>query len=79
MVWWDMKQPEARAGGERSEGTGVTERDTLLATHQASKSQQDESDNWWPGLGRWRIGLWLDDAVLELGEAEELDLQHRST
>ena len=74
MVWWDMRQPKTETGGERSEGTGSTESDTLLAADQASKRQQVVSDNWWPGLGKWRIGLWLEDAVLELGEGETFTL-----
>ena len=28
--------------------------------------------NWWPGLGRWRVGMWLENATLTLGEPEEV-------
>ena len=28
--------------------------------------------NWWPGLGRWKLGLWLDNAVMTLGEPREV-------
>ncbi|KAL8829015.1 MAG: hypothetical protein Q9191_002257 [Dirinaria sp. TL-2023a] len=74
MVWWDMKQPQTEPSSERDEGTGSTESDTLLAADRTSRTTDDQNKNWWPGLGRWRIGLWLDDAVLELGEAEKLTL-----
>lgn len=74
MVWWDMRQPPSEAGSERNEGRGSTENDTLLAADPMSRPPNDRNENWWPGLGRWRIGLWLDDAVLELGEAETLTL-----
>lgn len=23
--------------------------------------------NWWPGLGRWHLGIWLKEAELNLG------------
>lgn len=72
VVWWDMRQPQKEAGVERGEETGQAENDLLLAPDEASN--QAKSPNWWPGLGRWRIGLWLDNAILELGEAEVLDL-----
>ncbi len=29
-------------------------------------------ENWWPGLWRWKVGLWLEDAVLTLGEPKEV-------
>ena len=29
-------------------------------------------ENWWPGLGRWKLGLWSEDAVLTLGEPEQV-------
>ena len=74
MIWWDMKQPRTEALSERNEGTGSTESDTLLAVDRTSKPPNEQNEHWWPGLGRWRIGLWLDDAVLELGEGETLTL-----
>ena len=74
MVWWDMRQLQTEADGGRSEGTGFKEDDTLSAADKKSRQEKAMSENWWPGLGRWRIGLWLENAVLELGEAEYSDI-----
>lgn len=57
----------------RDEGSGVSEGDFLLAQSASRESKRNTNNNWWPGLGRWRVGLWLDDAVLELGKAEGMD------
>lgn len=73
MIWWDMSQHHTETDGGRDVGSGVSEDDSLLAQNASSESKRDTNKNWWPGLGRWRMGLWLDDAVLELGEAEEMD------
>ena len=59
LVWMDMKQPDgARKTPSEGEGEGVA----LLA--------KEENENWWPGMRRWHIGLYLPDATLELGEPE---------
>jgi len=73
MVWWDMSQHRTEMDRGRDEGSGVTEGDSLLAQSASRESKRDTNNNWWPGLGRWRVGLWLDDAVLELGKAEGMD------
>ena len=31
-------------------------------------------ENWWPGVKRWHLALWLQDAVLELGHPEVLNI-----
>jgi len=74
MVWWDMSQPRIETVAGRGEGTEMSESDALLAERTSRESKRDTNNNWWPGLGRWRIGLWLDDAVLELGKAEGMDM-----
>jgi len=33
-------------------------------------------EKWWPELGRWKVGLWLEDAVLTLGEPEEVKVKN---
>lgn len=33
----------------------------------------EDEDNWWPGIGRWRLGMECEDAVLDLGHPEILD------
>lgn len=59
LVWFDMKQPSE---GQKSGGHGEGEGDALLA--------KTGNENWWPGLRRWNLGLYLPDATLELGEPE---------
>lgn len=61
MVWIDMRQPsESNKGG----GAGQSEDDALLA--------KKENEHWWPGMRRWHMGLFMKDAILELGESEIL-------
>ena len=55
----DMKQP---VGGLKAAGEGEGEGDALLA--------KKGHENWWPGMKRWHIGLYLPNATLELGEPE---------
>ena len=57
-----------------------SETDSLLSKKGPGKAVKllDGVDNWWPGLGRWRIGLWLDDAVLSLGEAKEVNVSKKT-
>ena len=76
-MWWDMQQG---GGSESTEAPGGSETDSLLSKKGPSKAVRtlDGVDNWWPGLGRWRIGLWLDDAVLTLGEAEEMNVERKT-
>ena len=76
-VWWDMRQERIN---EPAEGAGDSETDTLLSKRSPGKAANvlEGVDNWWPGLGRWRIGLWLDDAVLTLGEAEEMNVEKKT-
>jgi hypothetical protein len=31
---------------------------------------EGREENFWPGWGRWRVGLWMKDAVLEFDEPE---------
>ena len=37
-------------------------------SHALSKAQGE--DNWWPGIGRWRLGMVCEEATLELGHPE---------
>lgn len=65
---------------EPAEGPGDSEAESLLSRKGPGKAVKvlEGVDNWWPGLGRWRIGLWLDDAVLTLGEAEEMNVEKKT-
>ena len=29
-------------------------------------------ENWWLGLERWHLGLWCEDKILKIGDAEIL-------
>lgn len=56
LGWWDLKQ-------------GATEEDALLGGEQGgSRDAGDKIDNWWPGLGRWQIGVRLEDATIKFPE-----------
>ena len=55
IVWFDMQQPRAEAAGGGNEG---------------ESSKRDKGDNWWPGMGRWRLGVSLEEATLELGDPD---------
>ena len=60
MVWIDMKQPDKdRKAGESVNGPGEG---------AAGKGYE----NWWPGMGRWHLGMVCEDSTLELGEPEVL-------
>ena len=76
-VWWDMQQEKSN---DSAEAPSESETDPLLSKKGPGKAVKllDGVDNWWPGLGRWRIGLWLDDAVLTLGEPEELNISKKT-
>lgn len=62
LVWIDMKQPPSESGVE---GDGNEEGDALLGRKQ-------KNENWWPGMKRWHVGLWFDNATLSLSEPEIL-------
>lgn len=67
VVWIDLRQP-VREGRAEGEGEGEGERDALLRGGE----NKSEEENWWPGGGRWRLGIWCQEAKLTLGEAEIL-------
>jgi hypothetical protein len=60
LVWIDMRQPPSKSG---TASGGDDEEDALL-------QRKPKDENWWPGIGRWHIGLWFEDAKLDLGEPE---------
>ena len=43
-----------------------------LKQERANGEEMMASENWWPGLGRWRVGIWLENATLTLGEPEDV-------
>lgn len=57
-----MKQPPSES---ELQGDGDEEKDALLEKNQ-------KNENWWPEMKRWQIGVWLDNAALELDEPQLL-------
>jgi hypothetical protein len=31
---------------------------------------EGEFENWWPGIGRWRLGMKMEDATIEFPEGK---------
>jgi hypothetical protein len=66
LGWWDLRQ-DGRNGAE------VTEQDSLLVNSDSEDSEEragSNFENWWPGFGRWRIGLKMEDATIYFDEGE---------
>ncbi|CZR66351.1 uncharacterized protein PAC_16252 [Phialocephala subalpina] len=61
LGWFDLKQ--------RSESA---ERDPLLGGDQIENEEQEFEGyaNFWPGLGRWRIGIKMEDTVVDFPVGE---------
>lgn len=58
LGWWDLKQGDA------------TEDDSLLSTGD-DRDVREGYENFWPGIGRWRIGAKMEDALIEFPEGME--------
>lgn len=58
--WFDLEQ-------KRSE---PTERDALLMVGEDGVKVDGSWPNFWPGLGRWRIGIKMEEATIEFPEGE---------
>ena len=57
LGWWDLKQGDAM------------EEDPLLGRHDDHRSEGNVAhENFWPGFGRWRIGMKMEDATIEFPE-----------
>ncbi|KAI4251285.1 MAG: hypothetical protein LQ352_004947 [Teloschistes flavicans] len=41
---------------------------------QPGKKSGEARENWWPGIRRWQIGMWLQNAQLDLGDPEILKM-----
>ncbi|KAI4197885.1 MAG: hypothetical protein LQ350_005644 [Teloschistes chrysophthalmus] len=39
---------------------------------QPGKKSGEARENWWPGIRRWQLAIWLQDAQLDLGDPEVL-------
>ncbi|RFU36332.1 hypothetical protein B7463_g60, partial [Scytalidium lignicola] len=58
--WWDFRRPKGN------------EEDALLQNEDAiaSTEQSSEYENWWPGIGGWRLGTKMEDTVIEFDVGE---------
>ncbi|KAK0122533.1 hypothetical protein ONS96_009575 [Cadophora gregata f. sp. sojae] len=61
LGWWDLKA-----------GKKPGEADALLNGNGDENVNGDETgyENWWPGFGRWRIGLMMEDATIGFPEGK---------
>ncbi|KAI4096583.1 MAG: hypothetical protein LQ339_006950 [Xanthoria mediterranea] len=41
---------------------------------QQGSEVKGENENWWPGIRRWHVGLWLQNTRLDLGDPEVLSM-----
>jgi hypothetical protein len=61
LGWFDLSQKKE----------GADEQDPLLGEqHSATEDTGVRYENFWPGLGRWRIGIKMEEAVIEFPEGE---------
>jgi hypothetical protein len=59
LGWWDMKQ------GPQTEEDGL-----LGGDFEDSDSSEGRFENWWPGIGRWRLGMKMEEATIEFPEGK---------
>jgi len=54
LGWWDMRQGDGKGEGGGSDG--------------ALEGEKVENENFWPGGGRWRIGIKMEEAIIGFPE-----------
>ena len=57
LGWWDMRQED---GKEEGAGNG--------SSNGALEGEEAKNENFWPGGGRWRIGIKMEEAVIGFPE-----------
>ena len=62
LIWLDMQQDQPAEDGVEDDGSPKT------------ASQDKSADNWWPGMGRWKLGMSMDDATMVIGEPQMFKL-----
>lgn len=67
--WWDLKQEgdgdgegQALLGGEGEGGEGEG--------GEGEGEDGERFENWWPGNGRWHLGVMMEDATIEFPVGE---------
>jgi hypothetical protein len=58
LGWWDLKRQDS------------AEREPLLSGSSVDEVSSEGNENWWPGIGRWRIGMKMEDATIVFPEGE---------
>ena len=62
LVWLDMQQDQPVEDSAEDDGPPKT------------VYEEKGAENWWPGMGRWKLGMSMDDATLEIGEPQMFKL-----
>lgn len=66
LGWWDLRQ-------DTGTGEEVGEQTSLLVNGNSERGCEQVGtgfENWWPGFGRWRIGLKMEDATIYFDEGK---------
>jgi hypothetical protein len=64
LMWSEVSTPAVRDGdGKRGNG----------GSDAADGDVESGSNGWWPSYKTWRVGLWMEDATLDLTKAEVLE------
>lgn len=53
LGWWDLGKKEN------------DERTPLLEGEGDNRGKEGNDEHWWPGMGRWRVGMKMEDAMME--------------
>ena len=61
LGWWDLKQVDE------------SESEPLLGRESDRRDGREVYENFWPGIGRWRIGMKMEDATIEFPEGKYWD------
>ena len=62
LGWWDIRQPISPEYSDDASNDGAQE--TYL------EGTCSTAENWWPSLGRWQLGIKMDDATILFGGEE---------
>ncbi|MCJ1417483.1 hypothetical protein MMC32_003827 [Xylographa parallela] len=78
MIWVDLKQTVTSAKGISAKSqpeniAGATGDAVAMGPGRQADGIYSEFENWWPGLGRWQMGLKLENAIVEFGEGKYWD------
>jgi hypothetical protein len=70
LMWVEVSTP--RSGGKGGDGKqGWSNGD--VESDVADGGLDDGSKGWWPAYKTWKVGLWMEEATLDLTAAEDLE------